>query len=80
MDGVGITFHVIANSSVRKSDKLQQSKAEPDALRGTGCARGAWFRSTCLSPDSGRGGTLEREETSFSAERCYLKNNCLHGV
>lgn len=32
MDGVSITFHVIANSSVRKSDKLQQSKAEPDAL------------------------------------------------
>lgn len=32
MDGVSITCHVIANSSVRKSDKLQQSKAEPDAL------------------------------------------------
>lgn len=40
MDGVSITFHVIANSNVRKSDKLQQSKAEPDALRAQAAPKG----------------------------------------
>lgn len=67
MDDVCITFHVIANSSVRKSDKLNTTG--PDALLGTqalpeelGSAAHAFpqTQDTC--------GILEQERTPFFAE------------
>lgn len=78
MDGVCITFHVIANSSVRKSDKLKQNSAWWSRAQAAPEELGLAAHAFPQTQDTG--GILEREETPFYAECCYLRNNCLNGV
>lgn len=54
MDDVCITFHVIANSSVRKSDKVKRS--------GAWCLRSS-AQEHMLSPDSGHVHVRAGEDT-----------------
>lgn len=67
MDDVCITFHVIANSSVRKSDKLNQNSArwspgDTDVPEELGWATHAFPQTQDMC------GILERERTPFFAE------------
>lgn len=64
MDDVCITFHVIANSSVRKKKKKQQinkTRTVPDHLRGCKlCPGSSLVPQHMLFPDSGHTWALER--------------------